>query len=387
MATIKKVFILGNHIQALGISRMAARIGLEVTLFNSYGLSITRFSNSCKHFIQYRDDEHLMSLLLGGTQKQKDTLLLATNDWLIGLMSKHFAALSARYFMTIPTPDVVRICFNKRDTYRKAMELGVAIPETHFPDTAEEVKVLAAKLRFPVIIKPAVMFTFHKATGKKVFFCANADELLENYYAILKIIPPEEVIVQQFLKGGAKSLYSFGSFFAKGEVYGGFLANRIRQKPMDFGISTCYAKSVVNPELENMAIDFLKAIDYFGMSEVEFMQDPETNVFRLIEINPRSWKWHSISNKLGIDLFEMMVHYLEGKNVTKKLNRRVDVGWIERVTDTYVVLGELLRRRMAFSEYWRTLRLPKESAVWSWKDPLPAILYILLSPYLFIKRS
>ena len=387
MHNIKKVFILGNHIQALGVSRMAAHMGLEVTLFNNYSLSITRFSNSCRHFILYRDDQHLLELLLKDVPNEKDTVLLATNDWLIGIMSQNFEALSARYFMTIPTPDVVEICFNKRATYRKAMELGVAIPETYFPDTMEEIKRLGAKVSFPVILKPAVMFTFHKATGKKVFFCANQQELVDNYIEILKIIPPEEVIVQQFLKGGAKSLYSFGSFFADGEVYGGFVANRIRQKPMDFGISTCYARSVVNPELEALAINFLKSINYFGMSEVEFMHDPETNVFRLIEINPRSWKWHSMANKLDIPLFEMMVRYLEGKTVTKKLNRRADVGWIERVTDTYVVLGELARRRLAFSEYWRTLKLPKESAVWSWNDPIPAILYILFTPYLFFKRS
>lgn len=387
MQKIKKVYILGNHIQALGISRMAAKKGLEVTLYNGYGASVTRYSNTCKHFVLFRDEEHLIQMLLEKPVGVKDTMLIATNDWLIGLMARHYDALGERYFLTIPRPDVVLLCFNKRHTYRSAMELGIPIPETHFPDTLEEVKELGKRVRFPVIIKPAVMYTFHKATGKKVFFCSNEEELVQSYQEILNIIPPEEVIIQQFLTGGAKSLYSFGSFFAGGTAWGGFVANRIRQKPMDFGISTCYARSVDNPKLEQMGIDFLKAIDYFGPSEVEFMLDPETGVYRLIEINPRFWKWHSMTNKLNIDLLSMMVDYLEGKELKPVLSRRADVGWVERVTDTYVVLGELLKGRLSFSEYWKTMQLPKESAVWSLRDPLPAILYVIMTPYLFFKRN
>jgi len=45
---IKKVFILGNHIQALGIARQVKNYGLESYLFISDNASITRFSNCIK---------------------------------------------------------------------------------------------------------------------------------------------------------------------------------------------------------------------------------------------------------------------------------------------------------------------------------------------------
>ena len=83
----------------------------------------------------------------------------------------------------------------------------------------------------------------------------------------------------------------------------------------------------------------------------------------------------------------MMVRYLENRPLPPKINDRPDVGWVERLTDTYVVLGELLAGRIRLGEYLRTMRLPKESAAWSWRDPLPAIMYVLLSPYLLIKRN
>lgn len=383
---IREVILLGNHIQALGLSRMASEVGRRVVLYNDYGASVTRFSNTCREFVRFRDKPHLLELLLA-RPGERSALLLATNDNLVGFMAKHYEVLSKKYVLSIPEPESVQVCFNKRDTYRKAMDLGIPIPETHFPDTRKEVEALAKELRYPVILKPAIMYKFHGATGKKVFFCADAAALRRNYDRILTIIPPEEVIVQQFLTGGAKQLYSFGSFFADGEAYGSFVANRIRQKPMDFGISTCFARTVILPEMEVMAITFLRAIDYFGLSEVEFMYDEETGQYRLIEINPRAWKWHSITNKLGMNLLGMMLDRLEGKPVEKKRNATPDVAWVERLTDTYVVLNEIRKGRMSYSDYRRSMQLPKQSAAWSWNDPLPALMYILMAPYLLIKRN
>jgi predicted ATP-grasp superfamily ATP-dependent carboligase len=267
------------------------------------------------------------------------------------------------------------------------MELGIPIPLSYFPDTISEIEELADNIIYPVVIKPAIMHTFHKKTGKKVFFCKTKEELLSYYNQIITIIPANEVIVQEFLSGGAKSLYSFGSFFAKGTVYGSFSANRIRQNPMDFGNSTTYAITVSKPDFETLAIKFLESIDYFGLSEVEFMEDPTTGQYKMLEINPRAWKWHSIANKLNINLLEMMVDFLNHKPVAINNDHQVGFAWIERITDTTVVLKEILKGKMKFSDYIASLKLKKESAVWSWNDPLPSIMYLILTPYLFIKRK
>ena len=60
--------------------------------------------------------------------------------------------------------------------------------------------------------------------------------------------------------------------------------------------------------------------------------------------------------------------------------------WVERLTDFAVVLKELLKRRMKLKEVFRTYRISKTNAVWSIKDIKPAIMYLILSPILFIKR-
>ncbi len=384
---ITTLYILGNHIQALGLARQAKKIGLTVHLFNKDGASVARFSNACNYFHLFKDNNHLLEKLRSNPSKSKDTLLIATNDSLIDFLSTNYNELSNLYYLSIPSPSVVDICYNKRSTYQKAKDLGIPIPKSYFPDTLSEVEEIGNTIKYPVILKPAIMHTFHKSTGKKVFFCVSKEELISNYNKIITIIPADEVILQEFLSGGAPSLYSFGSFAAKGIVYGSFSANRIRQNPMDFGNSTTYALTVNIPEFENLAVKFLTAIEYFGLSEVEFMQDPKTGQYKMLEINPRAWKWHSIANKLNINLLGMMVDYLNDQPVTKSNSHQTGIAWIERITDTVVVAKEIVKGRMNIMDYIKTLRMKKESAVWAWNDLLPAIMYLLLTPYLFIKRK
>ena len=384
MNRINQLIILGNHIQSLGLSRLAAKVGLKVVLFNSYRACVTRFSNTCKQFIHFRDEEDLLEKLL---HSSPDSLLVPTNDEMVHFLAKNYDRLKQQFFLSIPSPRVVDICYNKINTYQVAKKAGIPIPESHFPANQDDILDLSTDLIYPVILKPAIMHKFHRTTGKKVYFCKDKSDLLENYKRIIEVIAPNEVIIQEFLPGGTKALFSFGSFFANGEVYGSFVANRIRQKPMDFGISTCFAKTIINPEIDNLASLFLKHIDYFGLSEVEFLYDQRTQQYKLLEINPRSWKWHTIANQLDMNLLGMMVNYLQQDPIEKKRNSLSDIGWIERVTDTYVVLGEIIKGKLTVKDYLQSLRIPKESAAWSLKDPLPAIAYLLLTPYLLIKRN
>ena len=383
---IRSLYILGNHIQALGVARMADRINLKVTLFSDYGASITRFSKSCHSFIKFRDEAHLYELLSTMNADDEKPVLVPTNDRWIFFLSQHYKALSDKYFLSIPEPGILDICFNKRLTYQTGKKLGIPVPESHFPDSFEDLAGIADKISYPVLIKPAVMYTFYAKTGKKVYICKNPTELTGKYKEALKYIPVHEIIIQEFLNGGAKNLYSFGSFTVNGTPYGSFTANRIRQKPMDFGLSTTYAKTVIMPELDNLAIKMLQGIKYTGISEVEFMYDESTKSFKLLEINPRTWKWHSLANIIGLNLVEKMIQHMQGETPEYFTNKQEGLAWVERITDTWVFITEFLKGRMGINEYMNSMRMKKESATWSKTDPWPAIFYVLLTPYLIFKR-
>jgi carbamoylphosphate synthase large subunit len=46
----------------------------------------------------------------------------------------------------------------------------------------------------------------------------------------------------------------------------------------------------------------LRKLGFHGVSQVEFKLDPRTGEFKLIEVNPRLWQWHSLSGSCGVDL-------------------------------------------------------------------------------------
>ena len=383
---IKEVVILGNHIQGLGISRIAKRLGHKVTLYNQSAISVARFSNTLDKFIRFKDLDHLLKLLMDRDLNGKEVLVFPTNDLLVGFLSDNFEKLSTKYKLSISEKKITDLAFNKRNTYEAAKKAGLPIPESFYPNSLDELEKIEGQLTYPVILKPAVMYHFYKKAGKKVFRCGNKEELFNNYKKAIEIIPKNEVIIQEMLSGGAEKLYSFASYASKGEVKGSFIANRIRQKPMDFGVATTFAITVLSERIDDLALKFLKSLNYTGVSEVEFMFDEKTSDYKLIEINPRTWKWHTMSNKVGINLIEMLIDDYNGKDVTVQKNTLENIGWIEQLTDTFVMFSEVLKGRMKLKDYLKSIKINKEFATWDRKDPLPAIMYIILSPYLFFIR-
>ncbi len=386
---IKRVFILGDHVQGLGVIRICKRLGLKTVLFNDYALSIAKFSKNLDIFVRYYDHKELIKQLVK-RRCSLDTLIIPTNDTLVKLISDNRDVL-AGYHINLPSHETTMLCFDKVKTYKKAHELGIPYPKSYYPETMDELLYIATQIRYPVIIKPAVMSTFLKKTGKKALLCNNGEELISNYEVGIKAVPSSEIIIQEFLPGGPKNLYSYGSFFANGKSWCSFVANRSRQRPFTFGRATTYAVSVVNKEIDDLATKLLEEIDYFGVSETEFMYDEITGEYKLLEINPRTWKWHSMANVVNVSPIESLIKYLNNERSLVEVHNKIEgLAWIERVIDTYIVFKELMKgkkSRISLKEYLTSLSKKKEYAVWDLKDPLPAIMYLILTPYLKYKRG
>lgn len=84
-----------------------------------------------------------------------------------------------------------------------------------------------------------------------------------------------------------------------GRSYVKLTACRMRQHPIDFGNATTYAEVSDSPEPVVYAEKLLAAAGYSGLCEVEFKRDARDGTFKLLEVNPRTWKWHAIADKAG----------------------------------------------------------------------------------------
>lgn len=380
---INKLIILGGHIQALGLARQAKPKGVRVELVIPDSYSVARFSHFVDDVHICKNEEDLVCCL--EKNGNESTMLFPTSDEYIDFIVRQYEWLKEIFNIALPDLEIVKLFADKTKTYRFAEENDIRHPWSRYPQNMEDVEQMADDLEYSVVIKPAIMYDFHKKFGKKAFLCEDKGALLSKVKVLVDAgYPVNSLIFQEFLSGGAKNLFSFGFFAVEGEVQSSITVNRIRQNPMDFGNSTTFAVSVDVPEIDDIAKRIIKNTNYTGMGEVEFMFDK--GVYKFLEINTRAWKWHVISNGRDFSFIGDWLDWLNNKSLVERKSTDIPCAWVERLTDFAVVLKGVFHGQVKLGEVIRSYRQKKVNAVWNFRDPLPAIMYFLLSPILFIKR-
>jgi predicted ATP-grasp superfamily ATP-dependent carboligase len=380
--------IIGGDFQGLGILRSLSRHNVPTYLLDD-GLCIGRFSRYSKRFIKcpsVKQEALLLTFLVDLARKEKlDSWLIYPNDdETVCFLSEHKDELGKHYRIVTPSWDVVKFAYEKRLTYQLAEESGVAVPRTLYPNSVEELEQM--DIEFPVIIKPSVKEPFYSKVKKKAIRVDNRQELVREFTAVVGLAGKPGLMVQELIPGGPNYLFSVGSLYKNGEFLGKVVVRRARQHPMDFGHATTYAETVNIPELEEITKKILGAINYYGLSEVEFMLDPRDRKYKLIEINARPWGWHTLAIAAGVDLPYLLYQDMLGEKV-KQDGFSKDIKWIRLMTDIPTVVGEILKGKMRITDYLHSLKGKKEFAVFSLDDPLPFIAEILMLPYLWRKRG
>ena len=311
-------------------------------------------------------------------------MVFPTDDETVFFLSRHRAELDKIFRVTTPEWDIVKFAYDKKQSYQLAEKIGINIPRTFYPNHIDDLTDM--DMPFPVIIKPSVMRKFFRVTGKKVFQARNQNELMKLYAKASSIIDPTEILIQEEIPEVASHLYSFCPLFKDKKVLAKISAKRTRQHPMDFGHASTFVETVDIPELQILSTNILSEMDYYGLCEVEFIQDPRDNIFKFLEINPRVWGWHTLAIRAGVDLPYYL--YLD------QLDRNVQNGyfqegvkWIRLTTDIPTAALEIMKGRMRFSDYIHSLKGEKEFAVYSNDDILPFFGEFFLLPHLWKKRG
>lgn len=380
---VDELIILGGHIQALGLARQAKRKKVKVTLVIPDQYSVARFSRCVDRVVVRSTEEQLVQYL--HTKKREGSMLFPTSDEYIEFIVRHYDSLKESYLIALPDLSTIRLFADKIPTYQFAEKNGIPHPWCKYPQSLSDVEFMAERMKYPVVIKPAVMYSFHRKFGKKAFLCESIAVLRRKVKDIVEAdYPVSSLIFQEYLSGGAKNLYSYGFFAVNGVVKSSVTVNRVRQNPMDFGNSTTFAITADIPAIEIASKRIIELTKYTGMGEVEFMYDK--GEYKFLEINTRAWKWHTISEGRGFSFIEDWIDWLNRGEIMAKNEGDIRCAWVERVTDFAVIVKGLFRGQVKLGEAVRSYGQRKISAVWKLSDPLPAIMYLIMSPVLYIKR-
>jgi predicted ATP-grasp superfamily ATP-dependent carboligase len=161
---------------------------------------------------------------------------------------------------------------------------------------------------------------------------------------------------------------------------------RWRQHPSDFGRASTFVETVDLPAIAAPSIRFLEAIGYYGLVELEYKRDARDGVYRLLDVNARTWGYHSLGPAAGVDFPSLLYRDQLGEPPATE-RARPGVRWIRLATDVPNAVRDMASGTLRPSTYLRSLRGIDTEAVFSLSDPLPGLFELALLPYLFVRRG
>jgi predicted ATP-grasp superfamily ATP-dependent carboligase len=311
--------------QALG------RRGIEVVAGGTTRLSPAFYSRYCDQSVVYpcpvRAPDDFVEFMLDYLQRNHQDVLLPTDDATLALVAAHRDDFERVTHVPIPDSEQLAHGLDKAPVMCVAARLGIPHPRTLLPENEAQVQSLAETLRPPFVIKPR-----KSSGGRGIVYVTPSDDLSERWHEVHQTFPLP--MLQECVPNGRK--FDVGLLIdQRGKCVASFVQEELRHFPIRDGLSTMQI-SVRRPDLVERAVRLLEAIGWYGLAEVEFMEDPRTGEVLLLEVNPRFWASIQLAVACGVDFPYLLYRLARGKRIDEV--HAYDVGQRCR----WVLPGDLL---------------------------------------------
>jgi len=364
--------VIGGDYRALGVVRSLGRHNVPVwVLTNEHRVaSMSRYAQSRLHWPSQQSEQLGYLITLCNRHRLDGWVIFPSDDEAAVSLARHHETLSTRFSLACPKWDVLRWCYDKRLTFRLATVTGVTQPHIFKPDKRESVVKLDCT--FPVILKPAFKESRNPFTNAKAWRANDRGELLSAYDEACRLVDPDIIMIQELIPGGGKEQVSFACLSVNGQPIAWMTARRTRQHPLEFGRASSFVECIEVPDIVEPSKRLLRAIGFTGIVEIEFKRDPRDGAYKLLDINPRVWGWHTLGYAVGLDFPYLLWKLLRGETIPE-VRAQSSARWIRMLTDVSAAWGELVRGRLSVTEYLRSYLPPLQFAIFAADDPLPVL--------------
>ncbi len=286
---------------------------------------------------------------------------MGTNEDIIAYLNNNKVILKEKFFLPENNYEVIfdKYKFNQSlpienqiETYLGTLDVFSKIGNSNF------------------IIKGRKGNSFKNFTGKKAFFLKDLKE--DERKTIINQIGDKNLIVQKIVEGNFP-VQSVCTTSENGEIKGLFIYEKLRQHPNKFGTGT-YLRSIESDEVLNIAKNILNKIKYTGISEIEFILDPIDNKYKVIEMNPRTWKSINFATQCNQNIVKKYIDFVLGNKTSSDDNYIKNKYW----ADIFADISQMVRERKIFTYRFSEMY----ECTWERKDPLPFIASIFLLPFI-----
>ncbi|WP_137934671.1 carboxylate--amine ligase [Mesorhizobium comanense] len=379
------VVILGGAHGTLALARSLGSRKVPVWLVSN-DTPLPGFSRYARHTMTWPgpDDARAVDFLLdlARTHGLGGFLLIAGGDPEVRFLSQAIDQLRTVFEVVLPPWEQLKWVCEKPLLYRRARELGLAVPLTYAITACGQ--AAQAELRFPVILKPNMGGRSRFARAKAVL-AGDLKTFLAAYEWASEDIGGENVVVQEMIPGGGESQFSYAALWDQGAPVVEFTARRTRQYPVDFGYTSTFVEVVDEPQLIAAARRLLESIGHHGLVEVEFKRDARDGSMKVLDVNPRPWTWFGLGAAAGIDLGAILWAVRSGQH-PPVATARPGTSWMYLVRDM-VAAGQLITSgRLTRRAYFGSFAAVRAWATFMARDPVPALIDVPLTVWRVLTR-
>jgi biotin carboxylase len=374
--------ILGNYRPALTAARELSGLGYRVILGVHPGSTGAEWS-------RFVDEVLPIPPLVAGCGDLNATLaIVAAARELALIVPISEAALNAvvaaaphlprRVRLVMPSAETVAVCHDKYRWLLFARESGIPCPDFAVCSTLAELRAVAERIGYPVVLRPIVAGT-RVGKRKAVTLRRPGDE---GQLAPHWPDGTSELLVQKRFSGDRYNIY----FAARdGALVREQHTLSLRTDRADGSGQTIYGVTIERvPELSDLLAVVARRMRYNGVGCAQFLYDPATREACFLEINPRFGASYAFIERIGMNLTRLAVEIATGEPVSGNYPAEGKAGtrFVWTYGDLIGIWYSLRHREIDRSGAARWAASALIAAVradvhvtWSWRDPCPALAF------------
>jgi len=361
-----------DQVNVLGLARNLGRNGVIVHRLGAVDAPVlrSRYIRSLRvvnGIDDSPDGEFVAALERSARGAGGKPVLFPTSDLHAIRVARHAAALAGSFRLLAASLPATETLVNKRRFYESLEAMGVAHPATRFPRTRDEFEAAAAQIGYPVLIKPEISPLFARLFQKKGFVAHDREELFRH----LETLEGSglDMVAQEIIPGGADCTYGCAGLRTADSVLV-FCYRRVREFPEGFGSGSLLVS--VQPFVgKTRLLEYLDHLGYTGIFEAEFKCDPRDGVYKMIEINARSWWQNTHPSASGLNIVMAAYDHAAGRQVVPG-GYRAGTKWVHLYNDYFAARAAGL----GFLAWRRSLAGQTAFDVWARDDVRPMIAFL-----------
>jgi len=320
---------------ALAVVRSLGRKGLSVTAGGDTrflpGMLSKYAEEAYVHPDPAADETAFVSHLESHLDERDYAAVFCVTDLSTAILSKHKERLEATGTeIGVEDWETYILPNDKGRFFALASGLDVPTPETHAPESLDEIADIDAAREGTVVVKPrrtTVLDEHGEGHTNRISgdnYVGPDEDLEERYRAIVEGNPAlrEQLPLVQEYVDGEEAVCTVGLADGNG-LTAVFQHEKYRVFPPSGGVGSV-RKGIREPRMRTYADWVVDALDWVGPVHVEFVRDGEE--FYLIEVNGRYWGSTALTVNSGVDIpwlhYQQLVH---GETTERPEGYRTDV--------------------------------------------------------------